>query len=872
MPYPPVPSHFRSGRSNPRSRGLPWTAAATAALLGVHPGVMAQAPAPAGVRAYLVAPGPLDEVLNGFARQAGISLSFTPQQVAGRSSPGLAGEFSVDAALARLLEGSGHSAVAQAPGRYRLQAAAAGSAAVAAAPPAGDAEVATLPTVVVTAAADTGIADASNTIVISRESLDRFPPTSPGDIFRDIAGVMVANNRNGPSLDLNIRGMQGFGRVKVLVDGTESSSSSYKGYGGESTRAFIDPELLGEVKIEKGPNAGPYGAGVVGGVVSASTLTAADLIKDGKSYGLRLRGTLANNQAGTDSYQVFGPGPSGSASAQPGTDAGFREITLPGRTWTGSIVGAWRPNDMLDLVAGLSRRRAGNYVSGSRGDVTGRFAPAEAPRRLSYYQPGSEVYNTSQDTDSVLLKAGLKLPADQRLDLGFSRLESLFGEARSAGYPEYIEQLNLSSADKKLYTARYAWSPVGNPWIDLRANVWAADSEEYQAADIRGIAMISGIHRAQHANTRGRGVEVWNTSVLDLWGVGLSLKYGATWLYEKARIAPLDGGIYMEPNGQRRMSSEFVQAEVMPIDSVTLNAGVRRERYEMRGAGEVSSGIPGQVLPLNIRHGESRTNPSLGATWQIMRAVQLFGRYGEGWRPPSTKETINGLIADSNVGRALLRPEFIRSTEAGARLTLRDQWLRNDQLAASLTFFRNKTTDYVQGFAGEFRNADSADFRGLEFNLNYDGGVVFARYAFTRYSKIEFCGVALAFNTAPPCFKMPYEDYASGWDLSMSGLYVPPKAQHSLTVGARLLERRLTLGARAILARDNAAGGDVVSSGWRSYTVYDLFAGYRINDRLNVNLSVENLTDRFYMDAGTSSMLAIPSPGRTAKLTLTYSL
>ena len=33
----------------------------------------------------------------------------------------------------------------------------------------------------------------------------------------------------------------------------------------------------------------------------------------------------------------------------------------------------------------------------------------------------------------------------------------------------------------------------------------------------------------------------------------------------------------------------------------------------------------------------------------------------------------------------------------------------------------------------------------------------------------------------------------------------------------------------------------------------------------------ENLRDRFYLDTGSNTLLAIPSPGRTSRLTLTYS-
>ena len=103
----------------------------------------------------------------------------------------------------------------------------------------------------------------------------------------------------------------------------------------------------------------------------------------------------------------------------------------------------------------------------------------------------------------------------------------------------------------------------------------------------------------------------------------------------------------------------------------------------------------------------------------------------------------------------------------------------------------------------------------------------------------------------------------------MSGLYIPPQAQHSLTLGTRLLDRRLTLGSRLTAARDHAQAGES-SAGWSDYQVWDLFGSYRVNRHLNASLNIDNLRDRFYTDMGTSAMIAIPAPGRTARFSLTY--
>lgn len=829
--------------------------ALVAALASAMCGPATAQTAEARIHQISIAGQALGPALNELARQSGLQLLFPPELVAGKTAPAVSGRLTARQALDRLLAGSGLAASMEGGAvMVRPASAASGMSST------GQASV-QLPTVSVVAR---GLAEPVNAVsshTLKREDLDRFSVTSPGDLFKDIPGVTVANSRNGASLDINIRGMQGFGRVKILVDGTESSGSTYKGYAGETTQSYVDPELLGEIKVEKGPNSGPYGAGVVGGVVSMSTLTANDLIEPGKTFGLRLRGTTINNQAGTGSYSVLGPPDSGSSDP---ADAIIRDVSVPRRAWNGSLAGAWRLlDDKLEIVAGLSHRQSGNYVSGRRGDVTSRpVTLADGLQRVSLYVPGQTVYNTSQDTDSQLLKASLKLPGDQKVSLGFSHLKSEFGEARSAAFIDYITQLNLSRVDSKLYTAQYAWTPAGNPWIDLRLNLWAADSTGYQAADFRSPGLL---HNATSTDTRGRGLEAWNTSVLDLPVVGdLSLKYGVTWLSEKAKVTPLDGGIYMDPGGERSLRSAFLQADLQPVNGLLLSAGLRRERYEVDGDTKVGSSIPGQVVPLAIAHGQTRTNASLGVTLEPVESLQLFARYSEGWRPPTAKETINSLIAPTNTTRTLLKPELTENKEAGVRFELFNQWLPRDRFNVGLTFFDIATKDYVYGSAGEFRNADNANFRGAEFNLGYDAGVVFARYNLTRYDRVSFCddtGTA-----ADPCVRMPHL-FAN--DPSFVGYYVPPKMQHSLTLGTRLLDRQLALGVRVTAAKAYSKEGALVS-GWDSYQIYDLFGNWRINRNVNLAFSVENLRDRFYMEASTSYMLAIPSPGRTAKATLTY--
>ncbi len=75
---------------------------------------------PATQHAYDIPAGPLNVVLGRIASVSGVLLAATPEQVDGRTSPGVRGSFPPAVALARALAGTGLAAQADAAGQFRL--------------------------------------------------------------------------------------------------------------------------------------------------------------------------------------------------------------------------------------------------------------------------------------------------------------------------------------------------------------------------------------------------------------------------------------------------------------------------------------------------------------------------------------------------------------------------------------------------------------------------------------------------------------------------------------------------------------------------------------------------------------------------------
>ncbi|MFJ5429570.1 TonB-dependent siderophore receptor [Pectobacterium actinidiae] len=91
-----------------------------ASFASVLPMAAVYAASAASVQQYTVSSGPLNQVLNQFAQQAGVLLSYDPAVVAGKHGAGLRGNYSVEQGFQQILSNSGLSAQYSADGSVTL--------------------------------------------------------------------------------------------------------------------------------------------------------------------------------------------------------------------------------------------------------------------------------------------------------------------------------------------------------------------------------------------------------------------------------------------------------------------------------------------------------------------------------------------------------------------------------------------------------------------------------------------------------------------------------------------------------------------------------------------------------------------------------
>lgn len=867
----------------------------SAALLGstcamaatVSTGVHAQA---AKQVAFNIPAGSLSGALATFGRQAGLQVTYLPELASAKRAPAISGALTPDQALSRLLAGTGIS--------YRFSGTttvALSGARVASVQAPIDADGTTvLDTITVTSGAGvsaeaTPYQTAAPTSYISGETIERFRGSSPADIFRGTPGVMSGEARNGAgAVDVNIRGMQGFGRVNTTVDGAENGITVYQGYQGVSNRTYIDPDLIAGIDIRKGSDAGSKG---IAGSVAIRTLGADDIVKPGETWGIRIKSEYGSNSSKPHAGSIGGYQWPYYATDKPeaiGSPDGMdRPSFLKPTSGSASIAGAIKEEN-YDLFAGYAYRKRGNYHAGTHGPAA--EAVNVGPRRictpsgtlcedwpnylenggLTNYRAGEEVLNTQLETESFLTKSTLRFEGGHSLQLGYTGFRSEAGDLLASRFTgdrlQPTQQAQTSGTKLDTGTMRYRWNPDDNDLIDLQSNLWITKLEQRNAR--RGALIPKpedlglGKNYRTGSDTVMWGADATNTSKFNLDRFGtLDVTYGVSYLNEDTRPSAytdvLEGWLKL-PNISRDETAVFAKTSYKPIDWLTLNAGLRYTHFESHNRG--TSQYDQNESPDRSGGGFS---PSAGVVIEPFEGGQVYVNYSNALRFPSIVESM-GVFT---VIQPDLAPERASNWDLGVNLTKNDVLRSDDTLMTKFGYFNWDIANYIsrdwwtspQGISSmRIHNIDRARFSGLEFSTRYESGGFSADLAANYYLGVEFC------RTAGTCEdKSLYADYATN--------HVPPKYSVDLTLSQKLLEDRLTLGGRISYVGPRAIGhGDVTATGasqfiaetrWKPYALVDVFAEYKVTDSLTLNARIENLTDQYYVDP--LGLVNQPGPGRT---------
>ncbi|MGF1748254.1 TonB-dependent hemoglobin/transferrin/lactoferrin family receptor [Vibrio cionasavignyae] len=137
-------------------------------------------------------------------------------------------------------------------------------------------DVTALNEVVVSASrADKTNQDKTRSVVkVDMEKLDEIQPNSVAEAIKYEPNVSIEGANIPGNQSVNIRGLSG-NKVLKVIDGNRQNMQY-----GHRPSYFLDPSLLGNIEVIKGPISSLYGSGAIGGVVVQNTLTADDILEE----------------------------------------------------------------------------------------------------------------------------------------------------------------------------------------------------------------------------------------------------------------------------------------------------------------------------------------------------------------------------------------------------------------------------------------------------------------------------------------------------------------------------------------------------------------------------------------------------------------
>ena len=661
----------------------------------------------------------------------------------------------------------------------------------------------------------------AGTSVVNRSYMERFQTTTISDVLREVPSVTVQEQPNDPGQAVNIRGLQDFGRVNVLVDGARQNFQT-SGHGANGT-FFLEPEFLAEADVTRGPVSNVYGSGAIGGVVSFRTRDVDDILKPNERYGAMQKFQVSSNRWGFMNNSALGARLGGMGGV-------FGQFVYRNRTAYYDGAGRIVPDTGNELIGGLAKAT---------------FTPLEGHKL----------------TASALV---------QRFDYANSGTDN-----RSTRFE--------TGVDARTFTLGYHFGKPEYPLIDLNAKGYYTETRQLSTLLVptRATFATGGRAGGERSNNIGTwGFDVNNTSRFSLFAFDHAVTFGGDGAFDRVVTTDQAAGgslTALTPSGRRDLTGAFIQDELRYGKWLRVIGALRYDQYALQGGAFSSSGerlnpkitlgiAPMEGVEVYGSYAEGYRAPSITET--LVNGVHPFPAFNvlanPNLRPEVARNVEGGVNLSFNdiylpgdkfrgkFGGFVNQVEnFIDIKETGpARLV---PFVPGLPVAycARRPFLCFPLRDF------QYQNVAKAEISGIEGEGAYDwGGGFFSVSGFLNNGRDLSTGAPLA-TVAP--------SRISG-TLAFRGL-----EKNALTAGIRYT----AVGSRncdsfAYADQNNncvslIAGLPVnIAFAGRSYEVLDLFANYDWNDRIFTNVLISNATDRNYTQYRNSA----PNPGLTVRFSL----
>jgi hemoglobin/transferrin/lactoferrin receptor protein len=643
--------------------------------------------------------------------------------------------------------------------------------------------------------------------VITSGEIKQQQPGSIADMLQNVPGVASEVTPNDPGQSINIRGMQDFGRVNILIDGARQDYQ-ISGHNANGT-FYLDPQFVGQADIVRGPVSNIYGSGGIGGVVSFTTPGVDSVLNADEKYGALQRFIVGSNGSGV--------------------------VT--------STAGAARVGPNVDIYGQFLYRNSTSYADGN----------------------GSVVPDSGSSVLGGLFKLNVRPSEGQQISLSALTQNDRFANNGTSNSGARFDDNVLTGT----YTLGYTYKAPSTPLIDLSSHVYYATTQNRQtfiAPDLDGVYSALGVQPGAPLEDKinSYGFDLHNTARFTTGMFDHALTIGGDGTLDHVTTSDEAGGFIsaLTPSGNRSLWGAYVQDEISYNSWLRVLGALRQDGYNLSGGGNSSGGThlspkltigitPIRGIEFYGTYAQGYRAPSVTET--LIEGVHPFPSFTFLPNPDLIAETAHNWETGVNVKYDnVFRPGDSVRGKATVFTNLVDNFIDLEQVGEPIL------TSFVPGIPNsacpslppglcipfqpfQYVNVNQARLSGVELETGYDWGSGFATFEGSAINgKNLETGNSL--TTVPP--------YRASGTLGFRFL-----DDHSLVAGIRLT----AVGAspkNVPTATDG--GGPLPTAG---YGLVDLFASYAYNDRVSANFSVNNLLNKEY----TQFLNVEPNPGITVK-------
>ncbi|AMC33147.1 TonB-dependent hemoglobin/transferrin/lactoferrin family receptor [Janthinobacterium sp. B9-8] len=613
---------------------------------------------------------------------------------------------------------------------------------------------------------------------LDHEDIERQQAGNVAALLDTLPGVDLTGTSRPSGQTLNIWGFNKVQDVKVIVDGAPKGFEKYR-----QGSIFIEPELVKQIEVNKGPHTSLYGNGGFGGVITIETKDAKDLLQGDANLGALLKYSHQTNNHEQDTTAA-----------------------VYGRTEDGRF----------DALVYFTQRESDDLRK-PNGDPF-RFSAIDAP--------------------SSLAKLNIRLTEDQLLTLSTMQGRSsawapfaALGEDAPAPTDAEIKKFGFDEAWKRkvlyrdqedtTYSAKWRFSPSDNPLINILASYGYSKTNQHdqRSATASVGSFLGSLGNESWATYTDKLAELRNESLFTSGPFAHVLSVGTQWhdnqrdtlMYYPSSTAIKDPSYnygyfqpYYMPAGQQRGLGIHVQ-DAVSYGDVTLTAALRYDHITAEGVPNRARRYNSPLPAAGHDYSEARFegfSPRLGLFWKANNHASFFADISQTWRAPTIDELYSTeYYVSSDVGSATpgtsrgLDVERITAARVGAMWNQQGLLTDNDDAQLRFTLYQNRVSDnigprlgvLVSGYTSagrdklppalsNYRNLSGYKTEGMEIETFYNTRYFFAnaslsmQYGRRNGSQRDPWGNDEPVSSVAPDklimglgFKLPEQGITAGW-------------------------------------------------------------------------------------------------------------